>query len=158
VLSTVASSTPLTLDIAIDDAVAGGHRVIAPSAEMKQAASEIARQCLHLWDGFLGIHAGSDSAGAKAGVWRGNFDGVRCAVLLLAFRKLNKSLQMNSDAPSRFGMLSYMFIHIDALSDGFKDALLVMREKPRHAQEHCTSPSLNYTRFHKGQLHACVGS
>lgn len=72
---------------------------------MKQTASEIARQCLSLWDGFLGIHAGSDSAGAKAGVWRGKFDGVRCAVLLLAFRKLNKSLQMQSDAPSRFWLV-----------------------------------------------------
>lgn len=100
------STTPLTLDTATDDAVAGGDRVITPSAEMKQAASEIARQCLRLWDGFLGIPAGSDSAGAKAGVWRGKFDGVRCAVLLLAFRKLNKSLQMHSDAPSRFGMLN----------------------------------------------------
>ena len=123
-LSTVASSIPLTLDSTIDDAVAKGHRVIAPSAEMKQAASEIARQCLRLWDGFLGIHAGSDSAGAKAGVWRGKFDGVRCAVLLLAFRKLNKSLQMHSDAPSRFGMLSFSFLHNDVLSDGIKDASL----------------------------------
>jgi hypothetical protein len=65
----VASSSPRTLDIAIDDAVARGHGVNTPSPEMKQAASEIARQCLRLWDGFLGIHAGSDSAGAKAGVW-----------------------------------------------------------------------------------------
>ncbi len=123
-LSTVASSTPLTLDIAVDDAVAGGHRVTAPSAEMKQAASEIARQCLRLWDGFLGIHAGSDSAGAKAGVWRGKFDGVRCAVLLLAFRKLNKSLQMHSDAPSNFGMLNRIFMHNDVLSGGITDASL----------------------------------
>ena len=101
-LSTVPSSTPLTLDAAADDAVAAaqGH---APSAEMKKAASEIARQCLRQWDGFLGIHAGTDSAGAKAGVWRGKFDGVRCAVLLLAFRKMNKGLQNRSNESSRFG-------------------------------------------------------
>ena len=96
--------------MAIDDVLAGGHGVNTPSPDMKRAASEIARQCLRLWDGFLGIHAGSDSAGAKAGVWRGKFDGVRCAVLLLAFRKLNKSLQMQSDAPSRFWHVELHFL------------------------------------------------
>jgi len=48
-------------------------------------------------------------------VWRGKFDGVRCAVLLLAFRKLNKSLQMLQVG---FGMLSFIFLHSDALSNG----------------------------------------
>ena len=90
------STTPLTLNAAIDNVTAGGHPA---SPEMREAATQIAQHCIYLWDGILGLQAGSDSAGARAGVWRGKFDGVRCAVLLLAFRKLNKSLLGRSDAP-----------------------------------------------------------
>jgi len=46
----------------------------------------------------------------RRGCGRGKFDGVRCAVLLLAFRKLSKSLQMHSDAPSRFWHVELHFL------------------------------------------------
>ena len=49
---------------------------------------------------------------------------LRCAGLLLAFRKLNKSLQMGSDAPSRFDMLYCILTDNDALSDGVEGASL----------------------------------
>ncbi|KAL0050486.1 hypothetical protein WJX82_000670 [Trebouxia sp. C0006] len=38
----------------------------------------------------------SDSVGTRAGIWRAKFEGVRCAVLLLAFNRLNRNLQARS--------------------------------------------------------------
>lgn len=69
-------------------------------------ARDITRRCLRRWDGWLGIRASSDSLGNRAGIWRDRYDTVRCAVLLLAFRKLNQALQANpssfrADSPSR---------------------------------------------------------
>ncbi len=66
---------------------------------MKKAATEIAQRCLRRWDGPLGIRAGTDSGGARAGIWRRKYDGVRCAVLLLAFHKLNQDLQTRPNSP-----------------------------------------------------------
>lgn len=72
----------------------GGHASYGePSPETKKTAREITRRCLRRWDGLLGIRASSDSLGNRAGIWRDRFDTVRCAVLLLAFRKLNQALQ-----------------------------------------------------------------
>lgn len=66
-----------------------------PSPETKKVARQITRRCLRRWDGLLGIRASSNSLGNRAGIWRDRYDTVRCAVLLLAFRKLNKDLQAN---------------------------------------------------------------
>ena len=65
----------------------------ALSPEMRRVARQITKRCLRRWDGLLGIRASSDSLGNRAGIWRDRFDTVRCAVLLLAFRKLNQALQ-----------------------------------------------------------------
>ncbi|DBA76141.1 TPA: hypothetical protein ACH3X1_009878 [Trebouxia sp. C0004] len=70
-----------------------------PSTGMKEAAMQIAQQLLRRWDAALGIRPGTDAGGAKAGIWRRKFDGVRCASLLLAFQKFNKILQMQSGKP-----------------------------------------------------------
>jgi len=67
----------------------------APTPEMRRAAAQMTRRCLRRWDGLLGIRAYSDSLGNRAGIWRDRFDTVRCAVLLLAFKKLNEALQAN---------------------------------------------------------------
>jgi len=66
---------------------------------MKRTAMHIAQQCLRFWDGTFGMCPGTDADGAKAGIWRQEFDGVRCAALLLAFEKLNRHLQMQSGRP-----------------------------------------------------------
>ena len=69
------------------------------SPETRKIATDITQRCLRRWDGWLGIRASSDSGGNRAGIWRDRYDTVRCAVLLLAFRKLNQALQ---DNPSSF--------------------------------------------------------
>ena len=74
----------------------GSHE---PSPETKKVARQITRRCLRRWDGLLGIRASSDGLGSRAGIWRDRYDTVRCAVLLLAFRKLNQALQAD---PSSF--------------------------------------------------------
>lgn len=80
------------------------HEELSPEAE--KVAREIIGRCLRRWDGLLGIRASSDSLGNRAGIWRSKFDTVRCAVLLLAFRKLNQDLHTNacslrSDGPGK---------------------------------------------------------
>lgn len=70
-----------------------------PSPETKTVARQIIRRCMRRWDGLMGIRASSDSMGNRAGIWRGRYDTVRCAVLLLAFKRLNQALQ---DDPSSF--------------------------------------------------------
>ena len=67
-----------------------------PTPEMKLAAAQMTRLCLRQWDGFLGVRAASDSVGTRAEIWRGKFEGARCAVLLLAFNRLNQNLQAQS--------------------------------------------------------------
>ncbi|DBB15207.1 TPA: hypothetical protein ACH3X3_004211 [Trebouxia sp. C0006] len=69
------------------------------STDMKKAAMQIAQQCLRRWDAALGVRPGTDAGGAKAGIWRRKFDGVRGAALLLAFQRVNESLQMQSGSP-----------------------------------------------------------
>lgn len=64
---------------------------------MKLVAAQITRMCLRQWNGFLGFSAASDSVGTRAGIWRAKFEGVRCAVLLLAFNRLNQNLQAQSN-------------------------------------------------------------
>jgi len=88
------SMTPLT-----DELIPASQASEVPSTEMKKAAMQIAQQCLRRWDAALGIRPGTDAGGAKAGIWRRKFDGVRCATLLLAFQKFNKNLQMLSGRP-----------------------------------------------------------
>ena len=86
--------TPLT-----DELIPASQTSGVPSTEMKKAAMQIAQQLLRRWDAALGIRAGTDAGGAKAGIWRRKFDGVRCAALLLAFKKFNKNLQIQSGRP-----------------------------------------------------------
>ncbi|KAL0035227.1 hypothetical protein WJX79_007224 [Trebouxia sp. C0005] len=88
------SMTPLN-----DELIPASQASEVASTEMKKAAMQIAQQCLRRWDGALGIRAGTDAGGAKAGIWRRKFDGVRCAALLLAFQKFNRNLQMQSGRP-----------------------------------------------------------
>ena len=83
----------------IDELIPSSQAPEVPSTEIKRAAMQIAQQCLRCWDGTLGICPGTDSGGAKAGIWGQKFDGVRCATLLLAFQKLNRHLQMQSGRP-----------------------------------------------------------
>ena len=71
--------------------------MVGPSNEMKTVAKQITVRCLRRWDGFLGIRARSDGVGRRSGIWKDKFDGVHYAVLLLAMRKLNDTL--NSAAP-----------------------------------------------------------
>ena len=66
---------------------------------MKQVTADIAVRCLRRWDGILGMKAGTDSGGAKAGIWRQEYDGVRCAVLVLAMRKKNDDMLASVDSP-----------------------------------------------------------
>ena len=83
----------------IDELIPASQASEVPSTEMKRAAMQIAQQCLRCWDGTLGMCPRTDAGGAKAGIWRQKFDGVRCAALLLAFQKSNRHLQMQSGRP-----------------------------------------------------------
>ena len=67
-----------------------------PSAT-QTTARQIVVRCLRRWDGFLGFRAGRDGLGNPLGVWRGRFEGVRYAVMLLAMRKLNNQLKASSE-------------------------------------------------------------
>lgn len=69
-------------------------------------AKEITQHCLSRWDAWLGLKAGSDSTGGRAGIWRVKFDGVRCAVLLLVLHRLNKQLQAQQDSSGQAGVIS----------------------------------------------------
>ncbi len=93
-LRTSSSRTPLT-----GADVTANAQPDAASPDMQKAATQIAQRCLRRWDGPLGIRAGTDSGGARAGIWRRKYDGVRCAVLLLAFHKLNQDLQTRPNSP-----------------------------------------------------------
>ena len=58
------------------------------------------RLCLRQWDGLLGMYAGSDPFGGRngVGVWRGKFENVRCAALVLAMHRANKAKLSNSSS------------------------------------------------------------
>ncbi len=86
--------TPLTAEL-----IPASQASEVASTDMKKAAMQIAQQCLRRWDAALGIRPGTDAGGAKAGIWRRKFDGVRSAALLLAFQKFNRTLQMQSGRP-----------------------------------------------------------
>ena len=67
-----------------------------PSA-IQTTARQIVVRCLRRWDGFLGFRAGRDGLGNPLGIWRGRFEGVRYAVMLLAMRKLNNQLKASRE-------------------------------------------------------------
>ena len=64
-----------------------------PSKDVKRVAKEIATRCLRRWDAVLAVRAGTDTLGRKKGVWKDKFESVRSAVMLLAFRNVNATLQ-----------------------------------------------------------------
>lgn len=103
-LQRATSTTPLTANTVVKDsaAVSAAAAAAPPSIqEVQRVAKEITHYCLSRWDSWLGLKAGSDSTGGKTGIWRVQFDGVRCAVLLLVFHKLNKELQGHQDSPGQ---------------------------------------------------------
>lgn len=59
---------------------------------MKRVARDITTWCLLRWGGPFGVRAGSDSVGAKLGIWNERFESVRCSALLLTFHKVNEAL------------------------------------------------------------------
>ena len=61
--------------------------------EVQTVARHITTRCLRRWDGFLAVRAGKDSLDRRKGVWKDKFESVRSAALLLAFRKVNATLQ-----------------------------------------------------------------
>ena len=63
-----------------------------PTAEMKRVTKEITSWCLLRWGGPFGARAGSDSVGAKLGIWNERFESVRCSVMLLVLHKVNAAL------------------------------------------------------------------
>ena len=76
-----------------------------PSREMKTVAKQITVRCLRRWDGFLGIRASSDGLGRRSGIWRDKFDGVHYAVLLLAMSRLNETLSIAAQEPSKLQLM-----------------------------------------------------
>lgn len=83
------------------DPAESGAAASSSIQEVRHVAKQITQHCLRRWDGWLGIRAGSDITGGKAGIWRGQFEGVRCAVLLLVFYRLNEQLQAQVDSPGQ---------------------------------------------------------
>lgn len=77
--------------LATADFGTSGGATAAP--EMKEVARDIAAWCFLRWSGKLGTRAGSDSLGNKAGIWNSRFEDVRCAVMLLAFERVNAALK-----------------------------------------------------------------
>ena len=90
------STTPLTLS-----STATANSASPSMQRVRLAAAAMTQQCLKHWDQYLGVCARSDSTGTKAGIWRPNFDCVRCAALLMAFRMANKELQADSSPPGQ---------------------------------------------------------
>lgn len=64
----------------------------APTQEMKYVAKDMTAWCVLRWGGSFGAKAGTNSMGAKLGIWSDRFEDVRCAVMLLTFLKLNAAL------------------------------------------------------------------
>ena len=84
----------------------------APTDRMKRVAKDITTWCLQRWGGPFGARAGSDSVGAKLGIWNERFESVRCAVMLLAFHKVNAALiaehqkaRTGTDEPGRSSLI-----------------------------------------------------
>lgn len=67
-----------------------------PNDKMKHVARDLMKWCLLRWGGPFGARAGSDSTGTKLGIWNDRFEGVRCAVMLLAFRKVNAAMVLEN--------------------------------------------------------------
>lgn len=105
------SITPLTLS---DELGSQSSSQCTPTPKMTLAATQITRMCLRQWDGLFGVRAASDSVGTKAGIWRAKFEGVRCAVLLLAFNRLNRNLQAQS-TPSKLLVLRSAKVALPAM-------------------------------------------
>ena len=70
-----------------------GDSAATATPEMKEVARDIATWCFPRWSGKLGTRAGSDSLGNRAGIWNSRFEDVRCAVMLLAFERVNAALK-----------------------------------------------------------------
>ncbi len=64
-----------------------------PLVDVRTVARHITTRCLRRWDGFLAVRAGKDSLDRRKGVWKDKFESVRSAAMLLAFRKVNATLQ-----------------------------------------------------------------
>lgn len=64
----------------------------SPSQAIKDTAKDIVAWCMLRRGGPFGARAGTNSMGAKLGIWSDRFENVRCAVMLLAFRKVNAAL------------------------------------------------------------------
>ena len=86
----------LTLaDIAADTGIGQGlEAALLPPA--RAVAGSIAWNCLHVWDGLLGLRARADSHGRRSGIWLDKFESVRCASLLQAMRGVNMTIQAES--------------------------------------------------------------
>ena len=87
-----------------------------------QAVTDVAREmtawCMSRWGGPFGARAGANSMGAKLGVWNDRFDNVQCAVMLLAFYKLNAVIvlkhqksRIGSDDPGTLTLMAIWFVH-----------------------------------------------
>lgn len=77
-----------------DQLLNGWAMPVAAAPVVQDTARKIAVRSLRRWDAFLGFRAGHDGLGRTLGVWKDKFDGVRCAVLLLAMRKLNQQIKI----------------------------------------------------------------
>ena len=111
-LSTASSTTPLTLNIVASTHDNSMHE--ESLRQVRQATASIAQRCLKHWDQFCGIRAQTDSTGIKAGIWRPRFESVRCAVLLLAFRRTNEDMQAHPESP---GQLYVVHFYADCCVD-----------------------------------------
>ena len=66
----------------------------SPSKAIKDTAQDITAWCMLRWGGPFGARAGTNSMGAKLGIWSDRFENVQCAVMLLAFRRVNAALML----------------------------------------------------------------
>ena len=108
-LSTASSTTPLTLNIVTSTHDDSSHA--ESMRQVRQATASIAQRCLKHRDQFCGIRAQTDSTGIKAGIWRPRFESVRCAALLLAFRKTNENMQAHPVCPGQ--LCCYLHVYAD---------------------------------------------
>ena len=81
---------------------------------VQRVGKEITLRCLQRWDGLLGFRASKDSLERQSGIWREQFDGVRFASMLLAFRKLNASLGYNQLGNTGQHWAHYHYIKMQA--------------------------------------------
>ena len=108
-----------------------GDSTTTATSEMKEVARDIATWCFLRWSGKLGTRAGSDSLGNRAGIWNSRFEDVRCAVMLLAFERVNAALKDKHSADGA-GMMQalHWHMHWQKLSRGaraFKQLLVSLQ-------------------------------